>query len=109
MATRRMNVYQKIHHIVVIYLIENVGEMAMAGVPRYDEKLEQWRVPVLCRTVRGILPGGEIRMTKRLRIAFATPREEMLRNVEAQLKELEKLSISTLLLTPLARETVPAT
>ncbi len=96
MARITFDVYRKIHRIVIKYLIEHIGEMTMQGPPQYDEQLQRWRVPIMCRTTRGILPAGEIQLTKRLRIAFVTSREDMLQTLEAQLKQLEQLPVSPL-------------
>ncbi|GIL14952.1 MAG: hypothetical protein BroJett039_01250 [Chloroflexota bacterium] len=96
MAQEKVNIYERIRERVVVYLIEQVGDMAVQGHPHYDKEIERWRVPVYCRTFRGTLLGGEIQLTKRLRIAFATPRQEMVRNVEAQLKQLNKVRLPNL-------------
>ena len=91
---RNMTVYQKINDIVVTYLLENVGEMAQEGAPRYEEESRYWIVPVACRTVRGIFPSGEIHLNERLEIIYATPLEEMVRIVQAQLKRLPFIALA---------------
>lgn len=62
--------------------------MAVEGAPRLDAAKQQWLAPVSCRTTRGILPAGEVHLDSALGIIYATPRDEMLRVVEAQLKRL---------------------
>lgn len=84
----KIKTYQKINDIVVPYLLENVGEMAVEGAPRFDAEKQQWIVPVSCRTERGILPAGEIHLNRRLKLVYATTRDEMLRVVQAQLERL---------------------
>ncbi len=91
-----MTTQQQISQIVTHYLIENIGEMAMQGLIQYDAKLERWRVPILCRTNRGILLAGEIQLTNRLEIQYATPLDEMLDTVQAQLKQLDRVPLSHL-------------
>lgn len=82
---RNLKTYQKINDVVVPYLLENVGEMAVEGAPRFDSEKQQWVVPVSCRTARGVLPAGEIHLNRRLEVIYATTRDEMVRVIEAQL------------------------
>ncbi len=84
----RIDTLKKINDIAVSYLLENIGEMAVEGAPRYDDVKAQWAIPISCRTPRGILPTGEIRLNKKLEIVYATPLEDMLQILEAQLKRL---------------------
>lgn len=93
MAQAKIDTYEKIRRKVVAYLIEHVGDMAMQGTPTYDSEIDRWRVPVYCRTARGILLGGEMHLTKRLRIDYVTPRADMVENVERQLRQLEKVRL----------------
>lgn len=93
MAQTKNNRDEKIRRKVVAFLIGHVGDMAMQGTPSYDAQLERWRVPIYCRTARGILLGGEIQLTKRLRIDYVTPRSDMVKNVEQQLRQLEKVRL----------------
>jgi len=85
---KRIDTLKKINDIVVSYLLENVGEMAVEGAPRYDDDKAQWVIPISCRTARGILPTGEIHLNKKLEIVYATPLDDMLQILEAQLKRL---------------------
>lgn len=68
----------------------------MQGLVQYDAQMQRWRVPILCRTNRGILLAGEIQLTKRLRIAYATPLDEMVKTVNAQLKQLKRVPLTHL-------------
>lgn len=86
-----LEIHRQIRDIVTRYLIEHVGDMSLEGSPHFDENRRVWIVPVLCRTSRGILPAGKIELDEQLDIVFATPREEMVQVVEAQLKRLPYL------------------
>ena len=50
-----MEIYEKVRK----YLYENIGHLATAGTPRYDLVEKLWKVPVLCKTERGIIIVGE--------------------------------------------------
>jgi len=82
------NVYEDIKEITGQYLLENIGEMATTGVPRFLEERRRWLVPVLCETPRGILPAGKIELDEDLNIVSATPRHDMVQAVEEQLRRL---------------------
>jgi len=86
-----LEVHRKVRSIVTRYVIEHVGDMAVEGAPVFDEEQRVWIVPIFCRTSRGILPAGKIELDEELNIIFASPREEMERVVEAQLKRLPYL------------------
>lgn len=91
-----MTPQQQINQIVTHYLIENIGEMAMQGLVQYDAELKLWRVPILCRTNRGILLAGEVQLTNQLEIQYATPLDEMLDTLQAQLTQLDRVPLSHL-------------
>ena len=86
-----LEAHRKVRSIVTRYVIEHVGDMAVEGSPTFDKERKVWTVPILCRTSRGILPAGKIELNEDLNIIFASPREEMGRVVEAQLKRLPYL------------------
>jgi hypothetical protein len=88
---RRKNVYAKIEEITTIYLLEHVGEKAVAGWPRFDKERRLWIVTVLCETPQGVLPAGKIELDENLDLIYATPRDAMVRVVEEQLRRLPHL------------------
>jgi hypothetical protein len=50
--------------------------MLAPGVPRFDEQCNVWRVPILCRTERGIFSVGELQLDTDLNIvSIPTPGE----------------------------------
>lgn len=83
---RRKDVYKKIEHITVKYLLEHIGEKAVTSRPRYDEDRELWVVTVLCETPRGVVPAGRIELDKKLNLVYASTREDMVRAVEENLR-----------------------
>ncbi|MFQ5628676.1 MAG: hypothetical protein ACE5I1_07945 [bacterium] len=85
---KKQSIYLKIKEIINQYLLENIGEMAISGVPRYDENHHRWLIPILCETSKGILPGGRIELDENLNFVYATPRDDMVKAVEAQLRRL---------------------
>jgi hypothetical protein len=85
MARYKKN-YEKIRQITEKYLLRNVGELAVSGWPRFDEDRQLWVVTVLCETPKGVVPAGRIELDKNLNLVYATPREDMVRAVEAQLR-----------------------
>ncbi|MBI4710590.1 MAG: hypothetical protein HY759_05770 [Nitrospirae bacterium] len=59
-----INTALKICEKVRKYLYENIGHMTTAGTPKYDLKENVWKVPVLCKTERGIIIVGEFHVDK---------------------------------------------
>jgi len=55
-----MEIYEKVKK----YLYGNIGHLTTAGTPRYDVKENAWKVPVLCKTERGIIVIGEFELDK---------------------------------------------
>ncbi len=82
------NTYQDIKEITGQYLLENIGEMAVTGTIRYQQERRRWIVSVLCETLRGVLPAGRIELDDDLNLVHATPRADMTRAVEEQLRRL---------------------
>ena len=83
---RHKNDYEKIRQITEKYLLRNVGELAVSGWPRFDEERQIWVVTVLCETPKGVVPAGRIELDKKLNMLYATPKEDMVRAVEEQLR-----------------------
>jgi len=88
---RRRNDYEKIKEIIDQYLLENIGEKAVGGAPRFNEELHRWIVPILCETNRGILPAGRIELDESLNLVYTTPKTDMVNAIEAQLRRLPYL------------------
>jgi len=88
---RKPNVHQKVSELVEQYLFENIGEMAVASAPRFDEERQRWVVMILCETPRGILPAGKLEFDKELNLIYAASRSDMVRAVEEQLRRLPHL------------------
>jgi hypothetical protein len=83
---RRKNVYEKIEQITTKFLLRNVGELAVTGWPRFDEDRQRWIITIMCETARGVLPAGKIELDENLDLVYATPRDDMVRAVEEQLR-----------------------
>ena len=83
---RRKNDYEKVRQITEKYLLRNVGELEVSGWPRFDEDRQLWVITVLCETPKGVVPAGKIELDKNLNLIYATPREDMVRAVEEQLR-----------------------
>lgn len=81
-------VYEKISEITDEYLLRHIGELAVGGMTRFDENRRRWIVTIMCETPRGVLPAGRIELDENLDIVHATPRDDMARTVEEQLRRL---------------------
>jgi hypothetical protein len=88
---RRKNVNEKINQLIDQYLLKNIGELATRGATRFDQERRRWIVTVMCETPRGILPAGKIELDENLDLIYATPRADMARAVEGQLRRLPYL------------------
>ena len=84
-----MEIYEKVRK----YLYENIGHMTTAGTPKYDLKENTWKVPVLCKTERGIIIVGEFHVDKNGNFVNIPTKEEMLKTIK---NEMKKTSISIL-------------
>jgi hypothetical protein len=63
--------------------------LAVTEEPRFDDERRRWVVPILCETLRGVLPaGGKIELDENLNIIYVTPQDEMVRTVEEELRRL---------------------
>jgi len=83
---RRKNVYAQIEEITMVYLLQHIGEKAVTGWPRFDDERQIWVVTVLCETPKGVVPAGRIELDKKLNMLYVTPKEDMVRVVEEQLR-----------------------
>lgn len=79
-----MEIYEKVRK----YLYENIGHLTTPGTPRFDIKSEIWKVPVLCKTERGILIVGEFSLDKDGNFINIPSKQEMLKTVEAEISKL---------------------
>src|SRR5207253_5382480 len=70
------------------YLMDHVGELTAPGAPIFDAATRRWRVPVLCKTAKGILPVGEILFNEAGNLVAASDRQQMLRVLTTQLVRL---------------------
>lgn len=77
-------IFQKVRE----YLIEHIGEMTTPGTPALDASARRWRVPVLCKTPKGILPVGEFVLDQDGNFLAVPDKEQMLRGLEAQTARL---------------------
>jgi hypothetical protein len=86
-----MEIYEKVRK----YLYENIGHMTTAGTPRYDIAENFWKVPVLCKTERGIIIVGEFHLDKDGNFVNIPTKKEMLKTVELAMKKLPFLYYGT--------------
>lgn len=70
------------------YLYEHVGHLTTPGMVRFDLKTETWKVPVLCKTERGILVAGEFTLDNRGEFINRPTKQEMLRTIEKEISTL---------------------
>lgn len=81
----------EIYETVKKYLYENIGHLTTAGTPRYDVKENAWKVPVLCKTERGIIVIGEFELDKDGHFLNIPTKQEMLKTVEMEMERLPYL------------------
>ena len=86
-----MEIYEKVRK----YLHENIGYMTTAGTPKYDVHENLWRVPVLCKTERGIIVVGEFSLDKEGKFLNIPTKREMLRVAELEMERLPFLYYGT--------------
>jgi hypothetical protein len=67
----------RVHQVARRYLIDHVGNLAVAGVPVYDGETETWTVSISCATDRGVLPVGKVVLDNDARVASVPSREEL--------------------------------
>jgi len=78
------NVYEKVKY----YLIDEIGNMAMPGDPKFDSLLKRWEVPVLCKTEKGVFIAGEIILDEILNFIRIPSKEHMLKTLEIEMRRL---------------------
>lgn len=77
-------IFQKVQD----YLTDYVGELTTPGTPVFNATTRRWRVPVLCKTIKGILPVGEFVADEAGNFIAIPDKEQMLRVLEAQVARL---------------------
>lgn len=86
-----MEIYEKVKR----YLYNNVGHLTTAGTPRFDNMDKIWKVPVLCKTERGVIIVGEFHVDKNGNFVNVPTKEEMVKIVNLQIKKLPFLYYGT--------------
>ena len=86
-----MEIYEKVRR----YLYENIGHMTTAGTPKYDVLENLWRVPVICKTERGIIVVGEFSLDKEGNFINIPTKREMLKVAELEMERLPFLYYGT--------------
>lgn len=86
-----MEIYEKVKR----YLADNIGHMTTPGTPRFDVDKSIWKVPVLCKTERGIIVVGEFHLDKDGNLLNIPTKEEMLKTVEIELTKFPFLYYGT--------------
>jgi len=79
-----MEIFEKVRK----YLYENIGHLTTPGTPRFDIKKEIWKVPVLCKTERGILIAGEFSLSKKGDFINIPTKSEMIKTVEIEISNI---------------------
>ena len=87
-----MEIYEKVRK----YLYENIGHLTTAGTPRYDLVEKLWKVPVLCKTERGIIIVGEFLLDNESNFVNIPTKKEMLKTVELELSRIPFLYYGTM-------------
>ncbi len=82
---------QKVYEKVKDYLIDEVGNMVLPGTPILDKKSKAWKVPVLCRTERGIFVVGEISLDQNLNFMMIPTKQQMLKVLKKTMRRVPVL------------------
>jgi hypothetical protein len=73
---------------VLDYLTDHVGELTAPGAAVFDAATRHWRVPVLCKTAKGILPVSEFLLDEASNFVAVPDKAQMVRVLEAQMARL---------------------
>jgi hypothetical protein len=76
--------------MVFAFYGKNVSES-----PRFDNKEKIWKVPVLCKTERGVIIAGEFHINKNGDFVNVPTKKEMMKTVELQVNKLPFLYYGT--------------
>ncbi|MEW6609350.1 MAG: hypothetical protein AB1414_18215 [bacterium] len=79
-----MEIYEKVRK----YLYENIGHLTAPGTPRFDLKNQIWKIPVLCKTEKGILIVGEFQLDRDGNFISIPTKKEMEKIVEAEFNKI---------------------
>lgn len=82
-----MEVYEKVKQ----YLVDNIGNLTTPGTPRFDSENRKWKVPVLCKTDRGILIAGEFQLDSKGCFLYVPTKQEMIKTIELQIQNVPYL------------------
>lgn len=86
-----MEIYEKVRK----YLYENIGHLTTAGTPRFNLVEKLWKVPVLCKTERGIIIVGEFLLDIDGSFVNLPTKDEMLKTVELEMSRMPFLYYGT--------------
>jgi len=81
----------KAYEKVKDYLIDEVGNMVQPGTPILDAKIKAWKVPVLCKTERGIFVVGEIGLDQNLNFLTIPTKPQMLKTLDKMTRHVPVL------------------
>ncbi len=84
---KSMDVYEKVKK----YLVDNIGHLTTPGTPRFDSEHRKWKVPVLCKTDRGILIAGEFQLDSTGCFLYVPTKQEMIKTIELQAQNVPYL------------------
>jgi hypothetical protein len=82
---------QKVYEKVKDYLIDELGNMVLPGMPILNKKAKAWKVPVLCRTERGIFVVGEISLDQNLNFLMIPTKQQMLKVLKKTMRRVPVL------------------
>lgn len=82
-----MKAYEKVKE----YLIDEIGNMVQPGSPSFDTKTNEWKVPVLWKTERGIFVVGEFCLDKDLNFVMIPTKQQMLKVLKKTMRRVPVL------------------
>jgi hypothetical protein len=59
------------------FLLDNIGHMTYPGNPSFDQITQHWFVPILCRTERGSMVVGDVKLDDQGHVIHAPGRDEI--------------------------------